>query len=136
MIWPHQDEFPARARILTIGCVLSAVVAASMPQLSISQRLATVALVPIVLGTVYVCFRVALRIFGALSRHLAVAYAFFIFYGMLFVAAMFCIYLPQLSSEIADPFEWAYTVGLLFPTVAGACAAVVVTLRRWRDGLS
>ena len=138
MHWPHQDEFPARGKIVAVGCFLSAVLGASMPDISVAQRFAAILLVPFALGTTYFFFRLFLRVLGVFSRHLAVAYAFFAFYGMLLAAAVFVVLFPVIvfDPEITDPVERAYMAATTLPAVAGVCAAVTVTLRRWRDGLA
>jgi glycerol uptake facilitator-like aquaporin len=95
-------------------------------------------LVPFALGTTYFFLRLFLWVLGAISRHLAVAYAFFAFYGALLAATVFVVLFPVVvfDPQISDPFERAYMVGSAIPSTAGVCAAVAVTLRRWRDGLA
>ena len=132
MIWPHQDAFPFKQRIVVISCILSALVAASLPDLSwVHRAMAPVAVLFCFLLSYFVC-RVFLVILG-IARPLAVLYGFFVFYGMLMACVTFLVLFPMIvfDPQISAPTDREYIVVSTVPCAMGACAAVLAVFRRW-----
>jgi len=132
MIWPHQDAFPFKQRIVIVCCAMSALVAALLPGLSWVQRVTSPLAVLLCFLLSYFFLRIVLAVLG-LVRPVGVLYGFFVFYGMLVVCVTFVVLFPVIvfDPEISDPGERAYIVVSAVPGALGACAAVLATFRRW-----
>jgi hypothetical protein len=116
----------------------SALAAAAMPDLQLSERIAAAAISPLYLIASYWFFRLFIGVLGKFARPAAVAYAYFAFYGSLVSALLFIVLFPVVvfDSEITQPTERAFVVAGVLPATLGVCAAVAALLRRWRSEIA
>jgi len=134
MIWPHEEGFPWRGRIVIGACVASAFAAAAMPDLQVLERVVAAAVAPVYFAISYWFFLFFIGTLGRFVRPAAVAYAYFAFYGSLASALLFMVLFPVVvfDPEITKPTERAFLGAGGLPATLGVCAAVVVLFRRWR----
>jgi hypothetical protein len=138
MIWPHEEGFPWRGRIVIGACVVSAFAAAAMPDLQVMERVVATAVAPIYFAISYWFFLFFIGTLGKFVRPAAVAYAYFAFYGSLASALLFIALFPVVvfDPEIAEPTERAFLVAGILPATFGVCAAVIELFRRWRGEIA
>lgn len=136
-MWPHEQGFPARQKIVVVGCLVSALVPVVLPGLSIGERLLGIVIVPFMLAFSYAFFRFFLRVVGSFARPAAVAYAYFLFYAALVCSAMFVVLFPAvvLDPELT-PLERVYVASGSLPSTLGAAAAAISMFRRWQDEIA
>lgn len=136
-MWPHEQEFPARQKVVVVACLASAVVPATFPGLPFVERLLGIVIVPFTLGFSYAFFRFFLRVIGSFARPAAVAYAYFMFYSALAGAVMFVIMFPVVVFDPElTPLERIYVASGSLPSTLGAAAAAVSMLKRWQDEIA
>ena len=138
MIWPHEEGFPWRGRIVVGACVASAFAAAAMPDLHVLERVVAAAVAPVHLAISYWFFLFFVGILGKFVRTAAVAYAYFAFYGSLVSALLFIALFPLVvfDPQITKPTERAFLVAGILPAALGICAAVIELFRRWRGEIA
>jgi hypothetical protein len=138
MIWPHEEAFPWRGRIVIGACVASAFAGAAMPDLQVLERVVAAAVAPLYFAISYWFLLFFIGTLGKFVRPAAVAYAYFAFYGCLASALLFIVLFPVVvfDPEITKPTERALLVAGVLPAALGVCAAVVVLFRRWRGEIA
>ena len=138
MIWPHEDAFPWRRRIVIGACLTSGLVAAAMPDLQWLERVVAVAAAPLYFAITYWFFLFFIGTLGRFVRPAAVAYAYFAFYGALASALLFVVLFPVVvfDPEITEPTERAFVVAGVLPATLGVCCSVLALIRRWRSEIA
>jgi hypothetical protein len=131
MIWPHQQQFPHRTKILALGCTFALLIASLWPGLSLSER----AVMP-----VFTIYGIASGFFtyGLLLMLLRFVPSFHTFIALtLFYGALTCllVFLVQtvvvaVSSHSTSPYQEALSFAITVPASLGIAAAAFSALNR------
>jgi hypothetical protein len=131
MIGPHQRQFPHRITILVLGCVLTGVVAALWPRLTLNERplMPLLSLYGVADGFfTYGLLLMLLRFVPSLHT----IFALFLFYGAL---AGLLVFLIQVAAQIVSPptalpYQEAATFAVTVSGSLGIAAAAFSALNR------
>jgi len=130
-MWPHRlQPIPHGGRAAFLACVLSAIVAALLPELTPRERLSAALLVPVSFFAAYVLARLTLPLLGGTAK-VGTWVATALFYVVPLASALeFCLASFGLGSEaLRTPGYRAYGVATSLPVGMGFAAAALHRIR-------